>query len=133
MRTITDRYGCQVFSTVHHGDDGPGVTLRALEINGTRPGENKVVAVHLTPEQALDCARELVTNAEHAQQRATLVPVPIGILERAGNAADMHAEDLEWRSDGETANLLRMSAANDRLARALYAAARGEGVDWSQV
>lgn len=54
--------------------------------------------------------------------------VPVGVLERAALACDEHADEIIQRSHTD-ANIQREEALRE-IARGLYAAARGELVDW---
>jgi hypothetical protein len=67
----------------------------------------------------------------------THVLVPVGILEQAGHACDEAAEHLEERAvdheavDTDEARRFEEQAGDfEKLARQLYAAARGEQVEW---
>lgn len=73
---------------------------------------------------------EYAHDAAKVQSEPSHVLVPVGILERAGEyadeAADSERNDPEYPNDE---NADKRAA----LARALYAAARGEAVQWEAV
>lgn len=97
--------------------DGAGFDVHVPNMHG------KTEALALMIERAGYSAYSEVTDTPPADHRAapTTATVPVGILERAAAIIDDAADEVD--------------EADDRypFARMLYAAARGEEVDWSQL